>query len=194
MRYTTGVRFDIIEGEKYLSTRPAVFVGNHQTELDVLMLATIFPPYCSVTAKKSLKRVPFLGWFMALSGTVFIDRANRETAVKAFDSAASEMRTHRQSVFIFPEGTRSYSNKPELLQFKKGAFHLAVKAGVPIVPVVTENYAHVLNIRALRFNSGSIKVKGSSCHHLAYVHNHTNLYQFFLQLRRRTSAAQMSTK
>ncbi|KAL1977484.1 hypothetical protein VTN31DRAFT_343 [Thermomyces dupontii] len=159
MRYTTGVRFEVVEGEKYLSTRPAVFIGNHQTELDVLMLGTIFPPYCSVTAKKSLRHVPFLGWFMALSGTVFIDRANRETALKAFEGAAREMRAHKQSVYIFPEGTRSYSDKPDLLPFKKGAFHLAVQAGVPIVPIVVENYAHVLNIRAMRFNAGTIRVK-----------------------------------
>ncbi|KAI9927641.1 1-acylglycerol-3-phosphate O-acyltransferase [Aspergillus wentii] len=159
MRYTTGVRFDVIEGVEHLSTRPAVFISNHQSELDVLMLGTIFPPYCSVTAKKSLKNIPFLGWFMALSRTVFIDRANRETAVKAFDGAADEMKNHRQSVFIFPEGTRSYSDKPEMLPFKKGAFHLAVKAGVPIVPVVTENYSHVLSPRALRFDAGTIKIK-----------------------------------
>ncbi|PWY93259.1 1-acyl-sn-glycerol-3-phosphate acyltransferase [Aspergillus sclerotioniger CBS 115572] len=159
MRYTTGVRFNIIEGSEHLTTRPAVFIGNHQSELDVLMLGTIFPPYCSVTAKKSLRHIPFLGWFMALSRTVFIDRANRETAVKAFDSAAEEMRNHRQSVFIFAEGTRSYSDSPELLPFKKGAFHLAVKAGVPIVPVVTENYSHVLSPRNLRFEAGTIKIK-----------------------------------
>lgn len=163
MRYTTGVRFDIVEGIEHLSTRPAVFIGNHQTELDVLMLGTIFPPYCSVTAKKSLARIPFLGWFMALSRTVFIDRANRETAVKAFDGASDEMRLHRQSVFIFPEGTRSYSDEPKLLSFKKGAFHLAVKAGVPIVPIVTENYAHVMSPRAMRFEAGSIRVKGKLC-------------------------------
>ncbi|KAJ5151165.1 1-acyl-sn-glycerol-3-phosphate acyltransferase [Penicillium canariense] len=159
MRYTTGVKFDIIEGEEHLTTRPAIFIGNHQTELDVLMLGAIFPPYCSVTAKKSLRNVPFLGWFMALSRTVFIDRANRENAMKAFDGAVEEMRTYRQSVFIFPEGTRSYSDEPMLLPFKKGAFHLAVKAGVPIVPVVTENYSHIMSPRNLRFNAGSIKVK-----------------------------------
>lgn len=161
MRFTTGVEFDIVEGKEYLSTRPAIFIGNHQTELDVLLLGAIFPPYCSVTAKKSLRNIPFLGWFMALSRTVFIDRANRETALKAFDGAVEEMKTHRQSVFIFPEGTRSYSDEPTLLPFKKGAFHLAVKAGVPIVPIVTENYSHILSPRALRFNAGSIKVKGT---------------------------------
>ncbi|KAL4917215.1 1-acyl-sn-glycerol-3-phosphate acyltransferase [Aspergillus aurantiobrunneus] len=159
MRFTTGVRFDIIEGQEHLSTRPAVIIGNHQSELDVLMLGVIFPPYCSVTAKKSLRYIPFLGWFMSLSRTVFIDRANRETAVKAFDSAAEEMRVHRQSVFIFPEGTRSYSDKPEMLPFKKGAFHLAVKAGVPVVPVVVENYSHILAPKKYRFQAGSIKIR-----------------------------------
>ncbi|KAJ5552421.1 hypothetical protein N7494_001799 [Penicillium frequentans] len=159
MRFTTGVCFDIVEGEEHLSTRPAIFVGNHQTELDVLMLGNVFPPYCSVTAKKSLRNIPFLGWFMWLSRTVFIDRANRETAMKAFDGAVDEMKTHQQSVFIFPEGTRSYSDEAMLLPFKKGAFHLAIRAGVPIVPVVTENYAHIMSPRAWRFDAGTIRIK-----------------------------------
>jgi len=64
----TGVWFETIEngskgGEEALRTRPAVFIVNHQTELDVLMLGAMFPKYCSVTAKKSLKYTPFLGWF-----------------------------------------------------------------------------------------------------------------------------------
>lgn len=60
----TGVWFEIEDPHDYLNkTRPAVLVGNHQTELDVLMLGHIFPQYCSVTSKKSLKWVPFLGWF-----------------------------------------------------------------------------------------------------------------------------------
>ncbi|PGH08949.1 lysophosphatidate acyltransferase [Blastomyces parvus] len=159
MRLCTGTYFEIVSGSEYLSTRPAVFITNHQTELDVLLLGTIFPPYCSVTAKKSLSRVPLLGWFMTLSGTVFIDRANRETAVKAFDGAAEQMQREKQSVLIFPEGTRSYSAEPVLLPFKKGAFHLALKAGVDIVPVVAENYAHVLDVKKLRFEAGAIRVK-----------------------------------
>ncbi|KAI9891720.1 MAG: 1-acyl-sn-glycerol-3-phosphate acyltransferase beta [Vezdaea aestivalis] len=160
MRLTTGVRFEIEdEGRAYLNERPVVFVGNHQTELDILMLGTIFPPYCSVTAKSSLKHLPFLGWFMALSGTVFIDRTNRSSAITAFDSAATEMLTHRQSVFIFPEGTRSYSASPTLLPFKKGAFHLAVKAQVPVVPLVAANYANVLSVRERRFQGGRVPVR-----------------------------------
>ena len=98
---------------------------------------------------------------MALSGTVFIDRGNRRTAVAAFDGAAAEMQKHRQSVFIFAEGTRSYFDKPDLLPFKKGAFHLAIQAKVPIVPVVVANYSYVLNVKKWIFRSGTVLIKGT---------------------------------
>lgn len=160
MYLTTGVWF-AIEGEEHLQTRPAVFVGNHQTELDVAALGHIFAPYTSVTAKSSLKYIPFLGWFMVLSKSVFIDRTNRATARNAFDGAAEVMRRERQSVFIFPEGTRSYAEQPMLLPFKKGAFHLAVKAQVPVVPVVVENYAHILNVKRRVFRAGTIRISGT---------------------------------
>lgn len=158
---TTGVSFEIIDPNGYLEkTRPAVFVGNHQTELDVLMLGTIFPKYCSVTAKSSLKKMPFLGWFMTLSGSVFIDRKNTKDAREAMKGAADQMQTMKQSVYMFPEGTRSYAKEPMLLPFKKGAFHLAVQAQVPIVPVVAANYSNVLFIKDFVFNAGKIPVKG----------------------------------
>ncbi|KAF4119272.1 lysophosphatidate acyltransferase [Geosmithia morbida] len=160
MRLTTGIQFDIDDPADVLgTTRPAVFIGNHQTELDVLMLGAMFPKYCSVTAKASLKRVPVLGWFMALSGSIFIDRRNSKDAREAMKGAADEIRAKRQSVYMFPEGTRSYAKEPMLLPFKKGAFHLAVQAGVPIVPCVVANYSHVLFIKGFVFNSGRIPVK-----------------------------------
>ena len=117
-----GVRFRIIGGQEHLNVRPAIFIGNHQTALDVLMLGEVFPKYCSVMAKKQLQYIPFLGWFMAMSATVFVDRANRKNAVEAMAGAAKEVRDKRQSVFIFPEGTRSNAIEPTLLPFKKGAF------------------------------------------------------------------------
>ena len=162
MYYTTGVRFKVIgDGQTLLNhQRPMVIISNHQTELDVLLLGTIFPQYTSVSAKKSLKNVPFLGWFMALSSTVFIDRVDRSAAMLAFEGAAHEMKDHRQNVFIFPEGTRSYAAEPKLLPFKKGAFHLAVRAEVDILPVVAENYSKILSVKARRFNPGTIRVKG----------------------------------
>jgi lysophosphatidate acyltransferase len=160
MLYTTGVEFVIEDPDNVLgTTRPAVFVGNHQTELDVLMLGTMFPKYCSITAKASLKKMPFLGWFMSLSGSIFIDRKNSKDAREAMKGAATEIQSKRQSVYMFPEGTRSYAKEPMLLPFKKGAFHLAVQAGVPIVPCVVANYSHVLYPKTLTFRAGKIPVK-----------------------------------
>lgn len=68
------------------------------------------------------------------------------------------MKTTRQNVFIFPEGTRSYASKPELLPLKKGAFHLAIQAQVPIVPVVCANYNHILDTKNRKFTPGIIDV------------------------------------
>jgi len=162
MGLSTGVTFEVEDPKGYLDTiRPAVFIGNHQSELDVLMLGCMFPKYCSVTAKASLKKTPFLGWFMTLSGSVFLDRANSKDARQAMSGAADEMRTKRQSVYMFPEGTRSYAKEPTLLPFKKGAFHLAVQAQVPIVPVVAANYSHVLWLKGFEFNAGKIPCKGT---------------------------------
>jgi lysophosphatidate acyltransferase len=162
--FVMGVRFKILDDGRALldGPRPMVIIGNHQTELDILFLGEIWPQYCSVTAKESLKYVPFLGWFMALSGTVFINRVDRSQAMKAFEGAATRMRDLKQNVFIFPEGTRSYTAEPVLLPFKKGAFHLAVQAGVDILPVVAENYSKVLNVERRQFGTGTIRIKGMS--------------------------------
>lgn len=78
------------------------------------------------------------------------------------------MKTEKQSVWIFPEGTRSYTAKPDMLPFKKGAFHLAVQAGVPIVPVVTANYSEVLHLQSWTFKGGSVPVKGEFIFVLAF--------------------------
>lgn len=133
-----------------------------------------FPPPISHLENAELRLV-------SLSGTVFVDRANRESAIAAFDVAVKEMKekqvgsflltfvrllilitTIQQSVFVFPEGTRSYFSKADLLPFKRGAFHLAIQAGVPIVPIVVGNYSHVLHLQAMSFESGTIEIRGIS--------------------------------
>ncbi|KAK3692444.1 hypothetical protein B0T22DRAFT_13927 [Podospora appendiculata] len=160
MALMTGITFVVEDPKDTLNTlRPAVFIGNHQTELDVLMLGCMFPKHCSMTAKSSLKKTPFLGWFMTLSGCIFINRVNTKDARNVMAGAADEIRSKRQSVYLFPEGTRSYAKEPSLLPFKKGAFHLAIQAQVPIVPCVVANYSHIFSIKGFEFNAGTVPVK-----------------------------------
>ena len=119
----------------------------------------MFPKQASIMAKKSIKWNPALGLFMRLSGTVFVDRGNSAKAQRSLEEAGEGMKARRTSLFIFAEGTRHIEETPNLLPFKKGAFHLAVKGGIPIIPVVCENYWRLYHKGV--FGSGTIKVKGT---------------------------------
>ncbi|WWC85697.1 uncharacterized protein L201_000563 [Kwoniella dendrophila CBS 6074] len=161
-----GITFDV-DGEEHLSglltarggkAQSAVLVGNHQSFLDILYLGRIFPKRAAIMAKKELKYTPGLGQFMSLSGAVFVNRSNRVDAMAALRAAGEDMKKKGVSLWVFPEGTRASSAEPALLPFKKGAFHLAVQAQVPIVPVVVENYNRLFDGRS-RFESGKLRIK-----------------------------------
>lgn len=161
VRTTIGVSFRIIDPHGYLNIRPALFLTNHQTELDILMMSTALPKWCVVACKSSLKHIPFLGWYLMASGTVFIDKDNLRIARGAMENAVKDIVANKISIFAFPEGTRSYAKEPSLLPFKKGAFHLAVQAKVPIIPLVCANYSDMLSYKDLRFTGGVVPVKGT---------------------------------
>ncbi|ETW84083.1 hypothetical protein HETIRDRAFT_314709 [Heterobasidion irregulare TC 32-1] len=151
-----GIKISV-EGAEHLETRPAVFVGNHQSMLDILYLGRIFPMRASIMAKKELQWMPLLGQFMTFSGAVFVDRGNNAKAIRSLAAAGEAMRERATSLWLFPEGTRSMREHHDMLPFKKGAFHLAVQAGVPIVPVICENYWRLY--RKGVFESGTLKIK-----------------------------------
>lgn len=148
-----------IKNEEYLLQRPSVVVSNHQSALDIFLLGKLFQPGYTVTAKKVLKYFPFLGWFMLALGTFFLDRARGEKARKVLDRALLGLKQKHRSIFMFPEGTRSGTKKLELLPFKKGAFHLAKQANIPVVPVAVSNYSTIFNSTDKVFNRGEIVVE-----------------------------------
>lgn len=127
-----------VTGERYLwQERPAVFVFNHQSKADVIIIAKLLRRDIAGVGKKEIRRYPLLGKIMELSGTVLIDREDRTKAIEAMQTLVDVMKIEGKSVVIAPEGTRSVS--PKLANFKKGAFHLAMQAGVPVVPIVIHN-------------------------------------------------------
>lgn len=92
------------------------------------------------------------------SGAVFVDRSNNARAVQSLKAAGDFMRKNTTSLWLFPEGTRSMRRHHDLLPFKKGAFHTAVQAGVPVIPVVCENYWKLY--RKGHFEGGVLKIRG----------------------------------
>ncbi|MBW2315881.1 MAG: HAD-IB family hydrolase [Deltaproteobacteria bacterium] len=136
-----------VDGEEHLwSHRPAVFIFNHQSGLDPVLMVKLVRRDVTGVGKQELKRNPIFGPLFAAVGTVFIDRGNREKAIEGLKPAVQALREGR-SLMIAPEGTRS--NTPRLGAFKKGAFHIAMQAGVPIVPVVFRNVLDALPKHAL---------------------------------------------
>jgi putative phosphoserine phosphatase/1-acylglycerol-3-phosphate O-acyltransferase len=106
--------------------------------------------------KAEAKRIPFFGVMFQLAGVAFVERGNTAQARKALDPAVAKIRDDGLSLVIAPEGTRSPT--PRLGPFKKGAFHIAMQAGVPIVPIVIRNAGEIMWRGAQTVRSGRVDV------------------------------------
>ncbi|KAH3899914.1 related to Probable 1-acyl-sn-glycerol-3-phosphate acyltransferase [Saccharomycodes ludwigii] len=157
--WVLGLRVKLINEHILKESSPCIFVSNHQSSLDIFMIGRAFPPGCTVTSKKSLKYVPFLGWFMYLSDTLFLDRKNRTSSVQTLNKGLAKVVNEKRSLWIFAEGTRSKTTELTMLPFKKGAFYLASEGKIPIVPVVFSNTSTIMNDKLKIFNRGEIIVK-----------------------------------
>jgi len=133
--------------------RPHVFVANHSGLHDILALAAHLPFQFRWVAKRSLFSVPFMGWHMRRSGYIAIDRDNPREAAKGIVEAAKVIRGGIRAI-AFPEGTRSRTG--ELGKFHSGAFALALRAGVPLVPITLEGSYRVIMPKTLQVNPGTV--------------------------------------
>ena len=137
----TGCELEVTGEENLWTSRPCIFVFNHQSKADVMILAKLIRRDMGGVAKKEVRDTPIIGKLMELAGTVFIDRANAGSAIKAMAPLIDAVKNDGKSIVIAPEGTRTLS--PKLGPFKKGAFHMAIQAGVPMVPIVIHNAGDV---------------------------------------------------
>lgn len=143
-----------IEGlENIDRSRPQLFVANHSGLHDILSLSANLPIQFRWIAKKSLFRVPFMGWHMRRSGYIAIDRENPREAAKSIEEAARVIRSGVNAI-AFPEGTRSRTGS--LGKFHSGAFSLALRTGVPLVPIALEGSYRVIRPKTLQVNPGVI--------------------------------------
>lgn len=138
----------IVRGkENILKDQGCVVLINHQSALDLRVLAELWPimERCTQVAKKSLFYLWPFGLACWLWGTIFIDRVNAEEAQQKLNSTEQAIKHRKARLLMFPEGTRGDGN--ELLPFKKGAFHVAVNTQCPVQPVVVSKYLFLNNDR-----------------------------------------------
>jgi 1-acyl-sn-glycerol-3-phosphate acyltransferase len=135
--------------------QPYVFMSNHQSVWDIAGLIATLPVSWRFVAKKELTWIPFFGWALYLHGHVIVDRGNRQKAVASLERAAERVR-QGLNVVIFPEGTRSETGT--MREFKSGGFHLALQAGVPILPVSVSGGRNITRKRSLKIEGGHLTV------------------------------------
>jgi 1-acyl-sn-glycerol-3-phosphate acyltransferase len=128
-----GVKIEVTAKAPLDPQKPYVFMANHLSTVDIWALFAALPAFrLRMIAKKQLGWIPLFGWAMRAGRFIFIDRANAVSSRRSIEEAKERIR-QGTPVLLFPEGTRSRDGA--LLPFKKGGFHLAIDAGVPIVPI-----------------------------------------------------------
>lgn len=149
-----GVKIEVERRADLDPGQPYVFMANHASSLDIWAMFRVVPRRVRMIAKKQLARIPLFGWVMWAGRFIFIDRANPVAARRSIDDACRRIQ-NGDSVVIFPEGTRTRNGT--LGPFKKGGIHLAMKAGVPIVPVALRGTRELMPRGSLLLRSGTMK-------------------------------------
>lgn len=132
---------------------PCVFMSNHQSNFDILVLYAALPVQFRWIAKAELFKIPLFGRAMRGAGYISIERSDRKSAIKSIGAAAEKIK-NGVCVIIFPEGTRSSDGK--IGNFKKGGFFLAQNAGVPITPIVINGTWPIMSKDSLKITPGDV--------------------------------------
>jgi 1-acyl-sn-glycerol-3-phosphate acyltransferase len=154
--WACGVKLDVRGREKIDWNKPHVIVVNHQSMIDIPALQLGLPTALRFITKQELMAVPFLGHFMRSVGMIAVDRAQTAKGIARLQAQARRMSTDIASVLAFAEGTRSRTG--EIKPFRKGAFLLAIEAGVPVVPVSIEGARRVLPPDGFKVRPGTIRI------------------------------------
>src|SRR5215469_11616817 len=133
-----------------------VFVANHASYMDIPALVSVLPQQFRFFAKKGLYRLPFLGWHLRWAGHLPVDRSNARNRLRSMNDGARTIAERHVSMLVFPEGGRSPHG---LREFKEGAAYIAIKAGVPVVPVAIIGMRELLPMGSIHIRSGEVTVR-----------------------------------
>jgi putative phosphoserine phosphatase / 1-acylglycerol-3-phosphate O-acyltransferase len=150
-----GVTLNVTGREHLWSQRPAVFIFNHQSSFDIPIIASLVRRDMTGVAKKEAARDPRFALVGYLADVAYVDRGNTVQAKEALAPVVERLRSGI-SMAISPEGTRTPT--PRLRPFKKGAFHIAMQARVPMVPIVIRNAGDVMWRNSMFVRSGQVDV------------------------------------
>jgi 1-acyl-sn-glycerol-3-phosphate acyltransferase len=149
------IRVQVRGWERLASQKRCIYVANHASWMDIPVVLATIPDQIRIVFKKELTKIPVWGWALKIGHYISIDRARAKDAMGSLDRAAEKIRSGA-SVLLFAEGTRTKDGN--LQPFKRGAFALAAKSGVPIVPLTINNSYTVLPKGSLRVRGGEVSL------------------------------------
>ena len=155
--WLVGAKITNPDSKKLNSSKPAIFVTNHASALDIFIGMALCPYGGCGVGKKEILRIPFFGLAYWLAGHLLIDRGNNAKAVASMKKLSDFVKAKGLSIWIWPEGTRSLDGK--LIPFKKGFVHLALATGLPVVPVIVHGAHKVWPAKTMQFYPGEVKVE-----------------------------------
>jgi len=153
----TGTKLSYSNYNKISENKPAIYVMNHTSALDIFVGMALCPYGGCGIGKKEISRIPFFGWVYWLSGHLLIDRSNRQKTIESMTELSHFVKNNNLSIWIWPEGTRSKDGT--LLPFKKGFVHLALATKLPIVPVILHNAHKRWPAKTMQFYPGEAHVE-----------------------------------
>ncbi|PWU06398.1 MAG: 1-acyl-sn-glycerol-3-phosphate acyltransferase [Terriglobia bacterium] len=133
-----------------------VFAANHASYMDIPALLSQLPQQFRFFAKKGLYKIPFLGWHLRWAGHFPVDRSNARNSLKSMAEGARAISRRPISLLLFPEGGRT---RVGLRDFKEGAAYIAIKAGVPVVPVAIIGMRDLLPMGSIHIRSGTVRLQ-----------------------------------
>lgn len=152
---TIGVRLDIRDLRTNPS-RPMLYISNHSSTLDMFVILALRLKKTRFVAKHELQYNPFFFIIGRLTGQVFLQRQDREKAMRALDQALIDVREQGLSLYMAPEGTRKHEGV--IGPFKKGAFHMALNTGYPICPIFIDGASKLAHGGSLVSRAGVLRV------------------------------------
>jgi len=154
-----GTKLTLIGEEKIPRDEPVLYVGNHRSYFDIVATGSrVFRP-TGYIAKKELKKVPLLSWWMANIRCEFLDRKDIRQGLEIIMSCIKKLKEEQISYFIFPEGTRNDGEEGSLLPFHEGSLKIAEKSGCPVVPVAISNTHEILEAHFPRIRATHIVIE-----------------------------------
>jgi 1-acyl-sn-glycerol-3-phosphate acyltransferase len=151
-----GIRTRAVGRENWEDGRAYMFMSNHASNLDPPIITEQLNQRICIMAKRELFKIPVFGRAMRAAGLIAVDRSNARAAVESVREAVRVLQSGR-GMLIFPEGTRSLDGR--LLPFKKGPFHLAMEAGVPVVPITIVGSYEAWPKSRMSLRGGEVVVK-----------------------------------